>query len=155
MAGWKGLEPSTSCVTGRRSSQLNYHPIPIMEPATRLELVTYRLQGGCSTNWATLAQKSSIPELFFYTIKQSRHIWFLSCSISLFDNTYFFTFINHFVNVTQIFNTYFISFFNIFLKFFHCHFHPEFKLMISCSQFQWSFCWFFCWFCDWHSNFQI
>ena len=26
MAGWKGLEPSTFCVTGRRSNQLNYHP---------------------------------------------------------------------------------------------------------------------------------
>ena len=25
MAEWKGLEPSTSCVTGRRSNQLNYH----------------------------------------------------------------------------------------------------------------------------------
>ena len=29
MAGWKGLEPSTSCVTGRRSNQLNYHPISL------------------------------------------------------------------------------------------------------------------------------
>ena len=27
VAGWKGLEPSTSCVTGRRSNQLNYHPM--------------------------------------------------------------------------------------------------------------------------------
>ena len=26
MAGWTGLEPATSCVTGRRSNQLNYHP---------------------------------------------------------------------------------------------------------------------------------
>ena|GEM_PF-652028 len=29
MAGPKGLEPSTSCVTGRRSNQLNYDPISI------------------------------------------------------------------------------------------------------------------------------
>ena len=27
MAGWTGLEPATSCVTGRRSNRLNYHPI--------------------------------------------------------------------------------------------------------------------------------
>ena len=27
MAGLTGLEPATSCVTGRRSNQLNYNPI--------------------------------------------------------------------------------------------------------------------------------
>ncbi len=27
VAGWTGLEPATSCVTGRRSNQLNYHPV--------------------------------------------------------------------------------------------------------------------------------
>ena len=27
MAGWTGLEPATSGVTGRHSNQLNYHPI--------------------------------------------------------------------------------------------------------------------------------
>jgi hypothetical protein len=26
MAGWTGLEPATSGVTGRRSNHLNYHP---------------------------------------------------------------------------------------------------------------------------------
>ncbi len=26
MAGWTGIEPATSDVTGRRSNQLNYHP---------------------------------------------------------------------------------------------------------------------------------
>ena len=26
LAGWTGLEPATSDVTGRRSNQLNYHP---------------------------------------------------------------------------------------------------------------------------------
>jgi hypothetical protein len=29
MAGWTGLEPATSDVTGRRSNQLNYHPAPV------------------------------------------------------------------------------------------------------------------------------
>src|SRR6185503_14195892 len=28
MAGWTGLEPAASGVTGRRSNQLNYHPTP-------------------------------------------------------------------------------------------------------------------------------
>jgi hypothetical protein len=26
LAGWTGLEPAASGVTGRRSNQLNYHP---------------------------------------------------------------------------------------------------------------------------------
>ena len=29
MAGWTGLEPAASGVTGRRSNQLNYHPARI------------------------------------------------------------------------------------------------------------------------------
>ena len=29
MAGTKGLEPSASCVTGRRSNQLNYAPVEL------------------------------------------------------------------------------------------------------------------------------
>ena len=29
MAGWTGLEPATSDVTGRRSNQLNYHPAKV------------------------------------------------------------------------------------------------------------------------------
>src|SRR4029079_6098289 len=29
MAGLTGLEPATSCVTGRRSNQLNYNPAPL------------------------------------------------------------------------------------------------------------------------------
>ena len=28
MAGWTGLEPAAFCVTGRRSNQLSYHPVP-------------------------------------------------------------------------------------------------------------------------------
>jgi hypothetical protein len=27
MAGWTGLEPATSGLTGQRSNQLNYHPL--------------------------------------------------------------------------------------------------------------------------------
>ena len=27
VAGWTGLEPAASGVTGRRSNQLNYHPL--------------------------------------------------------------------------------------------------------------------------------
>ena len=31
LAGWTGLEPATSDVTGRRSNQLNYHPAKVVE----------------------------------------------------------------------------------------------------------------------------
>ena len=34
MAGLTGLEPATSCVTGRRSNQLNYNPAPV-DPADK------------------------------------------------------------------------------------------------------------------------
>ncbi len=27
LAGWTGLEPAASCVTGKRYNQLNYHPV--------------------------------------------------------------------------------------------------------------------------------
>ena len=30
LAGWTGLEPATSDVTGRRSNQLNYHPAKVV-----------------------------------------------------------------------------------------------------------------------------
>ena len=33
MAGWTGLEPAASGVTGRRSNQLNYHPKMFARPA--------------------------------------------------------------------------------------------------------------------------
>ena len=35
MAGLTGLEPATSCVTGRRSNQLNYNPAPSAPHANR------------------------------------------------------------------------------------------------------------------------
>jgi hypothetical protein len=47
MATSTGLEPATSCVTGRRSNQLNYEALIV--PDDGIELSTYRLQGGCST----------------------------------------------------------------------------------------------------------
>jgi hypothetical protein len=34
MAGWTGLEPATSCVTGMRSNQLNYHPVIFFDMST-------------------------------------------------------------------------------------------------------------------------
>ena len=89
MAGWTRLELATSCVTGRRSNQLNYHPaiinyifkskftymyvnaffqkslnhaytkIKSLEPAVRVELTTVRLQGGCS---ATELSRRMVPD---------------------------------------------------------------------------------------------
>src|ERR1043165_5988872 len=35
LAGWTGLEPATSDVTGRRSNQLNYHPAMVVLRARR------------------------------------------------------------------------------------------------------------------------
>ena len=37
VAGWTRLELATSCVTGRRSNQLNYHPLKFIL-CTRYEL---------------------------------------------------------------------------------------------------------------------
>ena len=31
LAGWTGLEPATSAVTGQHSNQLNYQPIPLLK----------------------------------------------------------------------------------------------------------------------------
>jgi hypothetical protein len=40
MAGRTGLEPATSCVTGRRSNQLNYRPRFYMKPTAVKEHTT-------------------------------------------------------------------------------------------------------------------
>ena len=39
MAGWTGLEPATSDVTGRRSNQLNYHPAGVLAGSSGGNLV--------------------------------------------------------------------------------------------------------------------
>ncbi len=46
MAGPMGLEPTTSCVTGRRSNRLNYGPVfflPLMVGSVRFERTTFRV----------------------------------------------------------------------------------------------------------------
>ena len=56
MAGWTGLEPATSDVTGRRSNQLNYHPArwvrlcasPRQRPGRRIRLENARSERGTS-----------------------------------------------------------------------------------------------------------
>ena len=40
LAGWTGLEPATSDVTGRRSNQLNYHPAKVVERGGRCRVRT-------------------------------------------------------------------------------------------------------------------
>src|SRR5436190_15728981 len=37
MAGLTGLEPATSCVTGRRSNQLNYNPAGLRTGGAKME----------------------------------------------------------------------------------------------------------------------
>jgi hypothetical protein len=37
MAGWTGLEPATSGLTGQRSNQLNYHPLRNTKRESRIK----------------------------------------------------------------------------------------------------------------------
>ena len=48
MATWKGLEPSTSAVTGRHSNQLNYQAVnlPISKPFSRGTFGDLKVVGG-------------------------------------------------------------------------------------------------------------
>ena len=55
VAEWTGLEPATSCVTGKHSNQLNYHSVKLflivyMSPQPGLEPGTNGLTVRCSTN---------------------------------------------------------------------------------------------------------
>jgi hypothetical protein len=47
MADRTGLEPATSCVTGRRSSQLNYNPTQVANYATFLANLDFFLAAVC------------------------------------------------------------------------------------------------------------
>jgi hypothetical protein len=54
VAGWTGLEPAASGVTGRRSNQLNYHPSGELQ---------VRPPSRCALRWTTfawLANRSSL-----------------------------------------------------------------------------------------------
>ena len=51
LAGWTGLEPATSAVTGLHSNQLNYHPYSsILLYGKRLRIQTDALPGGGSVS---------------------------------------------------------------------------------------------------------
>ncbi len=57
MAGWTGLEPAASAVTGRRYNQLNYHPAPSM-------IATQRSNEG----YKALSEPLSIKITFLKTV---------------------------------------------------------------------------------------
>ncbi len=44
-AEWTGLEPATSCVTGRRSNQLNYHSVSaLLLKRCKSRFILFRMQ---------------------------------------------------------------------------------------------------------------
>ena len=45
MAGWTGLEPAASGVTGRRYNQLNYHPVTETEQLTKFRVLSNSFRG--------------------------------------------------------------------------------------------------------------
>ena len=57
MAGWTGLEPAASGVTGRRSNQLNYHPelkpVKVQMANLPFDLPPSKLVGGAGFEPAT------------------------------------------------------------------------------------------------------
>ena len=70
MAGWTGLEPAASAVTGQRSNQLNYHPFwgfQIADFRSRIEGLSLALQPNtdhqpvCHTTRSWWAVRDSNP----------------------------------------------------------------------------------------------
>ena len=59
MAGWTGLEPATSDVTGRRSNQLNYHPATGGLPRPKGRRSWWAVQG--SNLWPSVCKTDALP----------------------------------------------------------------------------------------------
>ena len=125
-----------------------------MEPAIGIEPITYRLQGGCSANWAKLAQKSTVG-LVFKSIKCFRNSSLFSSCVSLFNHSNLSGLINSLKYFTQILNSQSSFRFNTFKKFFHSHFHSKFEIIISLCENLWSIHSFDSWLLNWHWKIQI
>ena len=125
-----------------------------MEPAIGIEPITYRLQGGCSANWAKLAQKSTVG-LVFKSIKCFRNSSLFPSCVSLFNHSNLSGLINSLKYFTQILNSQSSFSFNTFKKFFHSHFHSKFEIIISLCENLWSIHSFDSWLLNWHWKYKL
>ena len=53
MAGWTGLEPAASAVTGRRYNQLNYHPAMAIDSLVQREKIDIGILFSLFNNYFT------------------------------------------------------------------------------------------------------
>ena len=79
MAGWTGLEPAASAVTGQRSNQLNYDPNT--ERSQLRELVNQRMAGSTGLEPAASAVTGQRSNQLNYDPKTETLVTFANCHV--------------------------------------------------------------------------